>query len=71
LEGPERRQLSAELAARVELAVPSAALLLEAWWAKSVGARVELRKKPPEPFYLRPPHITVAGERAADGARIT
>lgn len=37
---------------------PSAAFLLESWLGRESGEREELARVPPQPFYLRPPHIT-------------
>ena len=55
LEDPARLDLPGH---DVRLGVPSAELLLQAWRVRSEEERRELRKAPPEPFYLRPPHIT-------------
>lgn len=57
LEDPGRLKLGEELSRKVEHAAPSAALLLEAWAAKSEGEREALCRVPPEPFYLRSPYI--------------
>jgi len=35
-----------------------AELLLQVWRMRSEEERRELLEIPPEPFYLRPPHIT-------------
>ena len=58
LEDPARLRLPGSL--EVELAVPSAERLLAAWASKSEAEQAELAAIPPEPFYLRPPHITQA-----------
>ncbi|MCH2062522.1 MAG: tRNA (adenosine(37)-N6)-threonylcarbamoyltransferase complex dimerization subunit type 1 TsaB [Roseibacillus sp.] len=42
----------------VRRGTPSAGLLLEAWRMRSEEERQELLGVVPEPFYLRPPHIT-------------
>jgi len=41
--------------------VPAAVLLLEAWLGRSPEEQQELLGLPPQPFYLRPPHITQPG----------
>ena len=56
LEDPGRLKLPAEI--EIEWATPCAARLLEAWAAKGEREREVLLGIPPEPFYLRPPHIT-------------
>ncbi len=38
--------------------LPSAAFLLESWLSRADDERKELAGVPPQPFYLRPPHIT-------------
>ena len=58
LEDPGRLRLPETLASQVRHTVPSAALLLEAWAEKSPEERKLLMETPPQPFYLRPPHIT-------------
>ena len=58
LEDPGRLKLPAEM--EIEWATPCATRLLEAWAAKSEKEREVLLGIPPEPFYLRPPHITQA-----------
>lgn len=58
LESPTRLPLPEDLAGRVELQVPTARLLLEAWWARSPAEQEAVTAIPPEPYYLRPPHIT-------------
>lgn len=55
LEDPSRLDLPDS---EVALATPSAPLLLESWWAKNESEKKQLLETPPEPFYLRPPHIT-------------
>ena len=63
LEDAERLGLPEELAVAVEVAMPEASLLLEAWQARSAEERDELIAIPPQPFYLREAHITVPRER--------
>jgi tRNA threonylcarbamoyladenosine biosynthesis protein TsaB len=58
LEDPGRLKLPTEI--EIEWGAPCAARLLEAWSAKSERERELLLGIPPEPFYLRPPHITQA-----------
>ncbi len=55
LEGPERLDLPGH---EVLVEVPSAALLFQAWEERSLEEQQKLREIPPEPFYLRAPHIT-------------
>jgi tRNA A37 threonylcarbamoyladenosine modification protein TsaB len=55
LEDPARLELPGH---DVRLGVPSAELLLQVWRMRSEEERRELLEIPPEPFYLRPPHIT-------------
>ena len=38
--------------------LPSAAFLLESWLGRTDEEQEELASIPPQPFYLRPPHIT-------------
>lgn len=56
LEDPARLKLSPEI--EVQMASPTADLLLEAWAAKSDSERAAILGIPPEPYYLRPPFIT-------------
>ena len=55
LEEPQRLDLPDH---DVLVEVPSAALLLEAWQERSPEEQQKLLEIPPEPFYLRAPHIT-------------
>lgn len=55
LEDPARLELPGH---DVRLGVPSAELLLQVWRMRSEEERRDLLEIPPEPFYLRPPHIT-------------
>jgi tRNA threonylcarbamoyl adenosine modification protein YeaZ len=57
-EEPERFGLAKDVV--VEQVVPTARLLVQAWWALSEEQREELRSIPPQPAYLKPPHITEA-----------
>ena len=40
--------------------IPTAPALAEAWLALDDATRTKLRDEPPQPAYLRPPHITQA-----------
>lgn len=44
----------------VAFGVPTAAALGRAWQGLSADVRAELENEPPQPAYLRPPHITQA-----------
>ena len=55
LRRPERLDLPGH---EVLVEVPSAALLFQAWEERSLEEQQKLREIPPEPFYLRAPHIT-------------
>lgn len=57
-EEPDRFGLPKDLV--VEQVVPTARLLIEAWTRLSDARREELRALPPQPAYLKPPHITEA-----------
>ena len=48
------------LGATVTRRVPTARGLIDAWLSLDEGKREELRSVPPQPVYLRPPHITEA-----------
>ena len=63
LEEPERLPLPADLAGEVDLATPEARLAVAAWSDRSRDERERLRQIPPQPYYLRPPHITKAKAR--------
>ena len=52
--------LPVDLAARVVLEQPTAALLAKAWLGLSAGERAKLTALPVQPAYLRPPHVTEA-----------
>lgn len=47
--------------------VPSAALLLESWLDRDPEEQEALTRVPPQPFYLRPPHITQPKDAAGRG----
>ncbi|HBM76859.1 MAG TPA: hypothetical protein DD438_02010, partial [Verrucomicrobiales bacterium] len=47
--------------------VPSAALLLESWLDRDPEEQEALTRVPPQPFYLRPPHITQPKDAAERG----
>lgn len=64
LEEPSRLRLPEDLAGQVQQVAPSAPLLLDAWVAMKADRRAVLLQTPPQPFYLRPPHITKPGPRA-------
>jgi tRNA threonylcarbamoyl adenosine modification protein YeaZ len=55
-----RLGLPGELAERVVPARPTARLLVEAWLALPEPERQSHVSRPPEPCYLRPPHVTEA-----------
>ena len=55
--------LAAEMAGRVRLEIPSAALLWQAWLAATAAMRRRWASVPPQPLYLKPPHITAAKPR--------
>lgn len=57
-EEPERFAFSKQIA--VEKLVPTAKRLAQAWRSLSEAQREALRAVPPQPAYLKPPHITEA-----------
>ena len=59
-EEPGRFPLPAELQKQVRLEFPSAELLWQAWLATPSETREKWRAEPPQPLYLKPPHITPA-----------
>ena len=63
LEDPVRLSLAGDLASTVHFAVPEARFAVASWRARSSGEQGRLREIPPQPFYLRPPHITKAKAR--------
>jgi len=60
LESLEKSGLDAALRNRVELLMPDATLLGRAWQALNPAEQEILAVLPPQPVYLRPPHITEA-----------
>ena len=63
LEDPARLRLPGALEREVRWATPEARLVLAAWDSRSSVERDRLRETPPQPFYLRPPHITEPRKR--------
>lgn len=59
-EEPERFPLPPSLRAQIQLEFPTAAGLWEAWKAASDTTRETWLSEPPQPIYLKPPHITPA-----------
>ncbi len=59
-EEPERFPLPEELKRRVRLEFPSAERLWLAWLSAGPEARERWMSQPPQPIYLKPPHITPA-----------
>ena len=59
-EEPARFPLAAELAGRVQLAIPDAARLWQAWSHTEAATRRQWLAAIPQPLYLKPPHITPA-----------
>ncbi|MGL5018559.1 MAG: tRNA (adenosine(37)-N6)-threonylcarbamoyltransferase complex dimerization subunit type 1 TsaB [Luteolibacter sp.] len=59
-EHPERFPLEEGLKQRVRLEFPTAERLWQAWLAASPEARGRWMSHPPQPIYLKPPHITPA-----------
>ncbi|MBC8127387.1 MAG: hypothetical protein H8M99_09640 [Gloeobacteraceae cyanobacterium ES-bin-144] len=57
-EDPARFQLQAEFAARIKLEFPNAARLWQAWQRACEVSRHKWAIDPPQPIYLKPPHIT-------------
>jgi tRNA threonylcarbamoyl adenosine modification protein YeaZ len=55
-----RFPLPAELSANVRLEFPSAERLWQAWQASGSETRARWMSQPPQPIYLKPPHITPA-----------
>lgn len=63
LEEIDRLPLPEDLAEAVHFARPQARLAVASWNARSEAVRERLRQTPPQPYYLRPPHITKAKAR--------
>ncbi len=59
-EDPDRFPLPEELKATVRLEFPSAERLWLAWLATREETRERWMSQPPQPIYLKPPHITPA-----------
>lgn len=59
-EDPERFPLPAAHCARVRLEFPSADRLWQAWRTSAHEIREHWMSRPPQPIYLKPPHITPA-----------
>ncbi|MGL4398680.1 MAG: tRNA (adenosine(37)-N6)-threonylcarbamoyltransferase complex dimerization subunit type 1 TsaB [Luteolibacter sp.] len=59
-ENPQRFPLEDELKQEVRLEFPSAERLWQTWLATSPETRVRWMSQPPQPIYLKPPHITPA-----------
>lgn len=59
-EGAERLPLPAMEKAAVRVEAPSAARLWRAWQASEPAQREAWSAEPPQPIYLKPPHITPA-----------
>lgn len=58
LEDPRRLKLPEDVTRHVRHVAPDASLLLAAWRSKAEDEQGRLLSLPPEPFYLRAPHIT-------------
>jgi tRNA threonylcarbamoyladenosine biosynthesis protein TsaB len=59
-ENPERFPLQDELKQLVRHEFPNAERLWQAWLAASLETRRRRMSQPPQPIYLKPPHITPA-----------
>lgn len=59
-EDPARFPLAEELKAGVRLEYPTAPLLWRAWLGAGEDVRQAWSEEPPQPIYLKPPHITAA-----------
>ncbi len=57
-EDPSRFPLPESLLVRVGLEFPDATLLWSAWSGASAAVREKWAAQPPQPLYLKPPHIT-------------
>jgi len=58
LEAPDRFKLPTELAGSINQQVPTAAGLWQAWQRAEVATRGIWSAAPPQPIYLKPPHVT-------------
>lgn len=59
-EDPKRFPLKPEIIERIRLGFPTAALLWRAWTNTDEETRARHLAEPPQPMYLKPPHITPA-----------
>src|SRR5690606_20569885 len=59
-EDPARFPLPPEILERIRLGFPTATLLWRAWTSTDEGTRARWSAEPPQPMYLKPPHITPA-----------
>jgi tRNA threonylcarbamoyladenosine biosynthesis protein TsaB len=59
-EDPSRFPLPADLLERIRLGFPTAPLLWRAWTHTDGETRARWSAEPPQPMYLKPPHITPA-----------
>ncbi len=59
-EDPARFLLPSEILERVRLGFPTAPLLWRAWTSTNEETRARWSAEPPQPMYLKPPHITPA-----------
>jgi len=59
-EDPSRFPLPPEILERVRLGFPTATLLWRAWTGTDDETRARRSAEPPQPMYLKPPHITPA-----------
>jgi tRNA threonylcarbamoyladenosine biosynthesis protein TsaB len=60
LEDPARFPLTPDLRGQVRLEIPSAERLWESWGSTTPETRGQWSSQPPQPIYLKPPHITPA-----------
>ena len=59
-ESPAQWPIGPELTSGIRQEFPNAKLLWEAWTAAPQAARDQWTQSPPQPIYLKPPHITPA-----------
>lgn len=59
-EDPKRFPLPAELLTQIQLEIPDAGRLWKIWQATPQATRERWLSEPPQPMYLKPPHITPA-----------
>lgn len=60
LEAAGKIGLPADLVASVSVEQPDALGLASAWGQLAAEVKADLEKSPPQPVYLRPPHVTMA-----------